>query len=351
MPPVVARVAGIGMACPVGLRSRPAIAAMNAGITRFFERDDVVGPGGPARASMLMERPLPLLRAERAAFFARHAVAEALSVPVDASRHPLTCVLALPGSEVGPRIDPGVLMRALDGIPTGAGTPARLVLHRAVEEGRAGFFLALEAAIALLALGRERLVLVVGVDSCVDTQTLTALAERNRIGSRANLDGIIPGEGAGCVLLGHPSAVSRQQTLALLPANAVAREPVPFAAGGSKTSTAEGLAAVFRTLWLDTRARADEVFAGTTGEVFFGREFAHAYLRNAALMPEPLRQRGLGAALGDVGAAAGAICTVHAIVRLGPAGPGNRGTPNRSSLAYASSDHGLVGGCVVAAPG
>ena len=71
-------------------------------------------------------------------------------------------------------------------------------------------------------------------------------------------------------------------------------------------AAAEGLATLFRQLRLGSGARVDEVFAAVTGERYYAQEFAHASLRNAALMPEPLRLRSIAASLGDLGAAAGA---------------------------------------------
>ena len=350
MPAVIARAVGLGLACPLGLRSRPAITAMAAGITRFVEREDVASADGPVKASMLHALDPRWPRADRIAWLARHALTEVLAGLSEVG--PLPCVLALPAPEVGPRVDMQALRRALADVRTASGARVQLVLsQRPIEEGRAGVFQALETALALLALGRERLVLVGGVDSLVDHATLDALARRNRLLGRTNPDGIIPGEGAAFVLLGHPSVVARQHTLALVRSVAVAREPQPFATQGATISTSAGLSAAFRTLRMELGERTDEVFAATTGEVYFGREFAHAYLRNAALMPEPLRHTPISGSLGDAGAASGAIALVQAIARLGPPGPGNRGGSVRLCLAYGSSDAGLVGGCVVGHPG
>lgn len=335
---VVAHVAGIGLACPVGLRSLPALAAMAAGITRFVELDDVAGAEGSIKASLLGALDPALSRAERLSWFGGHALDEALA-GLGGPPPALRCVLALPAREVGSRVDIGALQRMF------ASRLSRPVVQ-VVEEGRAGVFQAL--ATALVTLEREGAVLIGGVDSLVDPLTLAALAARRRLLGRNNLDGIIPGEGAAFVLLTHPTAHSRRPPLALVQAVAVAREPQPLLAASSTISGASGLSAVFRTLAAGFSERVDEVFAATSGESFFGREFTHAYLRNAALMPEPLRHKLLSGMLGDVGAAAGAIALVQAIARLGPRGPGNRGLPARLCLAYGSSDEGLVGGCVVA---
>jgi 3-oxoacyl-[acyl-carrier-protein] synthase-1 len=329
-------VLGLGMACPLGLRVRSALAAVEAGISPFIDRDDVLAPGGPPRVAMLDEARVPPTRSERAAFFARHAIREALGEHVPTTR-PLATILALPAPGIGPRIDPRALLDALPGAP--------LVLHAAVEEGRASTFAALDLADDLLARGREPLVLVLAADSLVDAETLRSLGDHDRLLGRTNRDGILPGEGAACLLLGLASQSRRP--LARIHALALAREVEPFVAAGTRVGGALALTDVFRSLLHEVDARVDEVFVGATGQVYFAREFSHAYLRNVARMPEPLRTRLLADALGDVGAAAGAMAAVHAIMRLSP----TRWAPaNRMNLVYAASDEGLVGGCVMVPP-
>jgi 3-oxoacyl-[acyl-carrier-protein] synthase-1 len=208
-------------------------------------------------------------------------------------------------------------------------------------------FEALELATAMLDGGVAPLVLVAAVDSRVDTQTLAALANSNRLESSANLDGYIPGEAAACVLLGTASAVSPAQVLATIVGLARAREHRPLVLDPAGVATAEGLAALFRQLRHGFGARVDEVFAATTGERYYAQEFAHASLRNAALMPEPLRLCSIAASLGDLGAAAGAVALVRAVVRAGPSQAGNRNEPNAASLIYGSGDDGALGGCVL----
>jgi 3-oxoacyl-[acyl-carrier-protein] synthase-1 len=85
-----------------------------------------------------------------------------------------------------------------------------------------------------------------------------------------------------------------------------------------------------------------------TGESFFAQEFVQAYLRNAALMPEPLTTDLVAESLGDVGAAAGAVQSALALEKgLLPELPEN---PSRV-LIYGCSDHGQVGATVVEGPG
>lgn len=349
MLPFIARVAGMGLACPVGLRTATALAAMRAGITRIVERDEVEGPDGPVRAHTLTTLDPQMPRLERSLALARHALQEALSLLQGPFEAPLRCFVALPEPGVGPRIDPVLLARGLR-ITTTAGTPIPLELgpRTAFEGGRAAVFQALEAALAVMAVEPQRPCVVGGVDSLVDPATLAALAARNRLLGATNIDGIIPGEGAAFVLLGHPNVIDRRYALAHIVATHMAKEPIPFDGAGPRVSASLGLAAVFRALRAAYAGRVDELFAGITGEVYFGRELSHAYLRNEPLMPEPMRAQTLGSLAGDVGAAAGAMSLVQAVASLQPPHLADRPPANHTGLAYGSSDGGLVGGCIVA---
>lgn len=167
MPPAIAHILALGMACPVGLDSRSALAAMRAGITRFTEVDDMVGPGGPVRASMLARIGFAATRTERAVAFAFHALQETVAGLGELTEQPLACFLALPEPGVGPRIETDRLLRVLAGARTDMGTPLRLELRHGgiIEAGRAGVFVAFERALALLAERKVRLALIGGVDS------------------------------------------------------------------------------------------------------------------------------------------------------------------------------------------
>ncbi|HEY0136371.1 MAG TPA: hypothetical protein VGB85_19945 [Nannocystis sp.] len=334
---MVVSIVGVGLACPVGLTSKTATAAIRAGISRFQEIDEVVGPGGPVRASMLAQLGADRSRTERATFFARHALCEAVGGlgTIDA----LPCFFALPEPDLGPRINLEDLLRGLADVPTRAGSPLRLSLRpeAVVTAGRAGVFAALEKAIATFVDGGATTALIGGFDTLVDPETLDALAEQDRLLGRTNLDGIIPGEAAAFIVLSALDAPSRRSALARISVSATAHEPLSFARANDRASASDGLTSVFRSLRAAVDGRADRVYAGVTGEGYFGQEFAHASLRNAALMPEPLRCEPVSDALGDIGAAAGAVCLVQAV----------RAAAGQRSLVYASSDGGLVGGCVV----
>lgn len=325
-----ARVAGIGLASPLGLYSAAAIAAARAGLTRVQIFDGVVGRGDDVRVSRLVEDDRED-RASRMALLAAHAFREALAPVSNHSRYRIPCWLSLPQG-----IDPGGLL------PT-----AQTVLHATVDMGRAGFFVAMQQAMALLERGGTPLVVVAGIDSLVDRPTLEQLALANRILGRSNPDGIIPGEGVACVVLGAPSAVPRNATLGHVLPPQTAVEPIPYNDRSGPASNGRALGRIFRTLAGQTGRRVDEVFAGVTTEAFYGRELSHACLRAPSLMPEPLRTHNVSEAFGDLGAAAGAIALVSAIGSF--RGCLRRPAANTSSLVYASSDDGWIGGCIARA--
>jgi 3-oxoacyl-[acyl-carrier-protein] synthase-1 len=84
----------------------------------------------------------------------------------------------------------------------------------------------------------------------------------------------------------------------------------------------------------------EQVLSCQTGEGYWAKEFAQAYLRNAALFPEPLQVEELATTLGDVGAAAGALQVGYGLHLLKKRGGGR-------ALVYGSSDTGGVGACVL----
>ncbi len=341
------RIMGLGLACPVGLARASAEAALRAGISRIVENDAVAGPTGPVRAMMLSTLDSDAGRAQRVFALARHALAEALEPHQSLLRQrPVPCFLSLPAPGVGPAVTAEAATRELSQVALPSGERLSLVIgpNRCVSTGRAGAFEGLRAALDLLSLGREPYCVVGGIDSKVDPQTLAGLVAGNRLLTKTNPDGILPSEGAGFVLLGTPAVVARRDSWGRVVANHVAQEAIPFDAEGPKVSPSLGLSAVFRALRSHVQFRVDEVSAGVTGQVYYGREFSHAYLRNAELMPEPLVCRPLADELGDVGAASGAIALVRAVTRLRTFGS-TAGVQH--VLAYASSESGRVGGCVV----
>ncbi|WP_437487049.1 3-oxoacyl-ACP synthase [Sorangium sp. So ce1014] len=352
------RVVGLGLCTPVGTTAAMTLASMRAGLARFAETAERGAHGEPVRASRLSTLDPSSTRTERMIALGRAAldgVRERLKAS-PTGRVPL--YLGLPEPGLGAPVARESLLAALQAAPPGQAGGA-LVLTGAFDGGRAAFFEALSAALGDLRAGRVGSMAVVGaVDSLCDADSLSALSAARLHLCAQNRDGRIPGEAAGFVVVARPGAAAAMglEALGVVLGVALGAEPAPFAS--RVPSAADGLTGVLRALRGDEAAgarRVDEVMSCQPGESFWATELSRAYLRNAALMPEPLALRAAGEWLGDAGAGAAPVMLAAALHRrrrraqaAGAAGRAPR------TLVYGSADGGRgrggrVGACVVEA--
>jgi 3-oxoacyl-[acyl-carrier-protein] synthase-1 len=266
----------------------------------------------------------------------------ALAAPVEAMRalhlREAPLFLGLPEAMTGGEIREQAIAGALR---SAAAPQVDLSSPRFFRAGRAACFQAIAAAVeALHAHPRPPAAVVGAIDSLCDPASLAWLADRGRVLGGANADGLLPGEGAAVLLLARPGVSS---PLLAIEGGALATDPRPF--NGDAPSLADGLTQAFRALRLDPATggrRVDRVLAAQPGESFWATELSRAYLRNAALMPEPFTVEVAADSFGDAGAAAGALLISAFALRARGGGP-------RRALAYGCSDTGQVGACVVEA--
>ncbi|HYO55822.1 3-oxoacyl-ACP synthase [Archangium sp.] len=342
-------IVGLGLCTPLGLTAQGTQAAVAAGSIRMFETDVADTRGEPVRASLLKLCDAGLSRGERMAALATTALADCMQGTPPLGKGLLPVVLGLPEPESGAPVDGQKLAQSM--LEAGTNWHLHLAEGGLLPAGRAAFFHALCRAGELLASHRYPWVLVGAVDSLCDRESLRMLAARGRILGGHNRDGIIPGEGAGFMLLGRMG----EQTARAMPVRgavlgcALAEEAHPFLQ--SQPVLGNGLTEAFRQLRTHPVAgarRTDFFLSCQPTEAFWGREFVYAYLRNSALLPEPLTGEGIAESLGDPGAAAGVIQTgmaLHARGRWGEARPGGWRT-----LVFGSADNSKVGACVVEVP-
>ncbi|WP_226994127.1 3-oxoacyl-ACP synthase [Myxococcus hansupus] len=317
------------------------LASLRAGLVRFAETEVLDALGNPVRASRLGLLDPALSRTERMVALARQALVGVRRVLTVQPREAVPLYLGLPEPGRGAMVEQEALMAAML-----AETQERLKFVKVYATGRAAFFEALSSAQTDLRTGRAGALALVGaVDSLGDKASLEELAEARLHLGRQNPDGRIPGEAAGFVALARPGASKTLglEPLGVLLGTALAVEPRPFTR--REPSLAEGLTEALQVLRRDPVAgarRVDGVLACQPGESFWGTEFTRAYLRNAALMPEPLRVNVAGEGLGDAGAGAGPAMMGVALHRARWREGGRRRT-----LVYGCSDAGRVGACVV----
>ncbi|MCY1072971.1 beta-ketoacyl synthase N-terminal-like domain-containing protein [Archangium lansingense] len=339
-------VLGLGLCTPLGLTARTTQVEMAAGTVRFFLTEVLDRKGEPLRASRLTLLEPHRTRSERMGALATTALHDCLKEARVEKTEPLPLVLALPTPGSGPAVDEESLLRALAEVAA----PARLQVRPEglCRDGRAGFFVALARAMELLLSGHARRVVVGAVDSLCDPGSLEHLLARRRLLCSSAREGILPGEGAGFVLLARASAPRRDGPRAQGRIHALALAKEPRHRLQTEPSLAEGLTSVFRQLHAHPAAgsrRVAHVLSCQTGEAYWGHEFNRAYLRNAALMPEPLVGHLVAESQGDVGAGAGAIQLGHALHVLGELDPEHEQALR--ALVYGCSDEGRVGAFII----
>ncbi|AKQ70359.1 3-oxoacyl-(acyl-carrier-protein) synthase [Myxococcus hansupus] len=339
----------IGLCTPLGLTARATQAEIAAGTARMFQTDVSDPWGEPVRASMLEPLGAALPRTERMAAMAITALQDCMRDVPSPGPHPLPLlplVLGLSAPEEGAPLDVEELVRAIE--EAGVHWHIQLAPRGALALGRAAFFHALCRASALLDTLRCPRVLVGAVDSFCDRESLQRLAAQGRTLGGPHRDGIIPGEGAGFVLVSKAGGMETRAHTARgrVLGCALATDERHFLQ--PQPPLGHGLTEVFQRLRVHpvtgTR-RADFFLSCQSTEAFWGREFTQAYLRNIELLPEPLTGEVIAGSLGDPGAAAGIIQTgmaLHARGNWGEARPGVWRT-----LVYGCSDRGHVGACMV----
>jgi 3-oxoacyl-[acyl-carrier-protein] synthase-1 len=208
--------------------------------------------------------------------------------------------------------------------------------------GRASGFAALAAARQLVSLGTYRAVLVGGVDSLCSPEGIEQLIRADRI-LGPYCEGTIPGEAAVLALVTRSDDPAVNPVLAVqLEHVALRREQQPFTRNEQISS--EALTAVFRTFREAGATRVNRIIAAHSGEGYFGRSFAHAYLRETEVMPEPLDLEQIADCTGDVGAAAslmGLALGTYLMARDARRGGGR-------ALIYTESDGGETGAAIIA---
>lgn len=337
-----------GACTPLGLTAGVTVRSIAAGMARFRDTDVMGRDGEPIRASFYPELDARATREERILFFAERALHECLDgLSLNAfGKVPLLVALA--------EADRGAPLRSYEMVRSLERSVAPLALdasRRPLLGGRAGFFQALDQARVLITEQQARAVVIVGADSYCDRVSLEQLEDENRALSAENPDGLIPGEGAGCVLLAEGIAARSAQVPAFATLENVVLgrddEPVKKRSGAH----ARGLSGVFRKLrGANAGGRTDAIFSCQTGEGVWGRELSIAYMRNAALMPEPKLVYLLAEHLGDTGAAAGPI-QVGAFLHLHATAYRRRRKLDRAVM-YGASDAGEVGaGLMSVVPG
>ncbi len=296
--PIIAVLAS-GLVSGLGDDSESCCAAIRCGANNFQETAFTDGEALPIVGSAAQLEG-PYYRAERLVKLAAGAVSECMGASgnVEVESIPIFLCLAEPGrpgrlAAVGPEL--------LRRVETELGM-AEHASSRVLELGRVGGAVALLQARRALVEGRCTRCIVAGADTYLTEATLRAYGQDDRLLTRSNSNGFIPGEAAAAVVLGrasdHPNAALTLHGLGF------AREPSPF--GSGRPLRADGLVKAMSGALAEAGIGLAECYhriADLNGEQYRFKEAALAITRL-------LRDRKVGfsvwhpaSCLGEIGAA------------------------------------------------
>jgi 3-oxoacyl-[acyl-carrier-protein] synthase-1 len=338
--PVV--VVAVGMMTAVGISAAETAASVRAAAMGFAEtsmRDHFVDPFVLA---VVPEAALPPLhetlatsgltsRERRMLRLATLPLTECLA-PLKKSVRP-ALMLSLPESETALLLEPNQFVRWLAIQCDDSFDPA---VSDASEVGRAGGLFAIGRAVDRIQSGRASFALAGGVDTYYDLYVLAMLDVQKRVKSEVHLDGFIPGEGAGFVLLASESAARNAGLTSLGRISAPTRG---FEAGhlsSEEIYRGDGLASAVQQLVSSGGVDLPiaDVYSSMNGENHWAKEWGVSFIRNSAAFAADHGFHHPADCYGDTGAACGPLMVGLALLGL------NGGYRRRPTMVYCSSDRG-----------
>jgi 3-oxoacyl-[acyl-carrier-protein] synthase-1 len=232
-------VLGVGLLSGVGLTAEESCAAIRCGINKFSDTR-FIGPDGEWLVGSSVELEDPCRGLPKLTKMVARAIAECTAAEHTATLDKIPVLLC-----IGEPERPGQAERQRQVKLIGVEEELGIKLHahsRVIEQGRVGGAIALLNARRMLKERNYPGVIVAGVDSYLTGETLAAYGRQDRLLTRKNSNGFIPGEAASAVLL---AAASNQLAAPLLLQGlGFGREPSPF--GSGKPLRAQGLVQAIR---------------------------------------------------------------------------------------------------------
>jgi len=203
-------------------------------------------------------------------------------------------------------------------------------------KGRAAGLIALNEAIQDISSGKYNYIIVGGVDTYVDLYLLGTLDMEGRILGSTVMDGFVPGEGAGFILLTSDVQAKSDN---LSPLAMLSQVSTGFEEGhlySEKPYKGDGLATSFEKLF-QTKSFNEpitDVYSSMNGENHWAKEWGVSFLRHSTAFSPDQRMNHPAEFLGDTGAASGIIMIILASIA------NNKGYGLCPSLITCSSDLG-----------
>ena len=305
-------IAAVGMITPIGANTAMTAAAVRAGVSGFRNTAFYLDEDDHIRMALVPRDALDISLNEDALpedYSARQIrLLQLAALALSELRPRLPAKLKLPLFIAGPEPliegDPLINRAFLENLIKQTGVDLDLALSRVIATGRAGGLTAVQLAFRFLANSSENYALVGGVDTFYDGAMVQLLHKDDRLLAGGNMDGFIPGEGAGFVLLSrHPVPVNAQgdKTVCVY-------EPGSGSERGHRGSPepyrGDGLADALRIALDNAQTpKIKTLYSSMNGEHFFAKEHGVAMVRNRERLEENLKVEHPADCLGDLGAA------------------------------------------------
>jgi 3-oxoacyl-[acyl-carrier-protein] synthase-1 len=291
---------GVGLVSGVGLTAEECCAVIRCGINNFQETR-FIGTDGEWLVGSAVELEEPWRGITKLAKMAARAIGDCSTAAVDDNLERIPVLVCVAEPERPGRLE-GLSHVLLSLIEEELGT--RLHPHsRVIEQGRVGGAIALLQSRSMLSGGRYTHVIVAGVDSFLVGPALDAYGQADRLLTRANSNGFIPGEAAGAVLLAlHSDDIPAPL---LCKGLGFAREPAPY--GSGRPLRADGLIQAVRASLTEAGLQledCDHRIADVSGEQYRFKEAALAITRTLRESKVFFSLWHPADCLGEVGAAA-----------------------------------------------
>ena len=328
-PALPLRVAAAGVCCAVGFSTAATRAAIRARLDHFRETDFVDDANQPLRGALLHD--IPLWGYRRLQFMARSALAECLAqldIPADL---PLPPLIALGSAWQRGERYPTLLGQLVEGLrPAEGHSPGTTMTHT----GKAGIGSAINEARRLLGGPTPPShVIVLGVDSLFEADTIEALVRAQRIRCSTNADGFLPGEAAAAVALTSSAHDG--------PALWIDGVSLEHEASGPLDDTplvARGLTRALRAALSEADCDASDIdfhASAISGEQWYFKEAALAIDRILEARRPSFAHRLVAQSVGEIGAAFGPLMLAWLADEMGRSdGPG------RGALMHLANDDG-----------
>ena len=204
---------------------------------------------------------------------------------------------------------------------------------RTISTGRAGVIQSLELAHRYLYEMNQDYVVIGGSDSYLEYPVLQSLDAEQRLNATGVMDGFVPGEAAGFILLTKNlnSALTSNKKIISLSTPGIAQEPGHLKS--EEVYMGDGLDKSFKLSLINNKLPITSVYTSMNGESFWAKENGVAMMRNEKHFHENVKTEHPADCYGDLGSATGAVLIALSASQL------LSKTAEYNHLVYTSSDN------------